>query len=184
MRTDCDEEKRGNMIVLVLTLNATGTFLGSIVYFVAPEMPSPSQKWGWSVGCPSVALWCHPGKAMDFPSKLLKATRILSLWHVRVTFGIPHSPWNQYLDDRWRYLLFVNHFLSIVRQKKLISDFQDLNQGTKSCLQSLRHSTSSPPTPSEAINFIYHPTCRRAVWVAKSLWRQLTQRCRLLFLLR
>jgi hypothetical protein len=45
MRTDCDEEKRGNMLVLVLMLNATtGTFLGSIVYFVAPEMPSPSQK--------------------------------------------------------------------------------------------------------------------------------------------
>jgi hypothetical protein len=58
-----------------------------------------------------------------------------------------------------RFLLFVNDFLSVVRKKKLISDFRDLNQGPKSCLQSSRHPTTFPPTPSEAINIIYHPTC-------------------------
>ena len=78
-----------------------------------------------------------------------------------------------------RYLLFVNHFLSVVRQKKLSSDLRDLIPGPKSHLQSLRHSTTSPLPPSEAIHIIYHLTCRRAVLVATSLWRQLTQRCRL-----
>jgi hypothetical protein len=38
-----------------------------------------------------------------------------------------------------------------------------LNQGPKSRLQSSRHSSASPPPPAEAINIIYHPTCRRAV---------------------
>ena len=58
------------------------------------------------------------------------------------------------------------------QKKKLICYFWDLNQGPKSRLQSSRHSTTSPPLPPEAINIIYHPTCRRTVWVAVSLWRQ------------
>jgi hypothetical protein len=40
--------------------------------------------------------------------------------------------------------------------KKLISDFWDLNQGPKSHLQSSCHSTTSQLPPSEAMHFIYH----------------------------
>jgi len=42
--------------------------------------------------------------------------------------------------------------------KKKIGDFWDLNQGPKSCLQSLRHSTTTPLPPQDAIHIIYHLT--------------------------
>jgi hypothetical protein len=44
-------------------------------------------------------------------------------------------------------LLFVNQFLSVVRQKKQISDFWDLNPGPKSRLQLPHHYTTTPPPP-------------------------------------
>jgi hypothetical protein len=65
--------------------------------------------------------------------------------------------------SKYLLLFFVNLFLSVICQKKTISDFWDLNQGPKSRLQSSNHSSASPPPPAEAINIIYHPTFRRAV---------------------
>ena len=40
-----------------------------------------------------------------------------------------------------------------------------MNQGRKSCSQSLRHFTTSPQPPQDAKNIIYHLTCRRDVWI-------------------
>jgi hypothetical protein len=52
-----------------------------------------------------------------------------------LTVTVSSKPW---------MLLFVNLYLSVVRQKKNC-DFWDLNQGPKSRLQSSRHYTTIPP---------------------------------------
>ena len=65
---------------------------------------------------------------------------------VAVTMTSPESSLGGGLSTFWM-LLFVNQFLSVVRQKKQISDFWDLNPGPKSRLQSSRHYTTTPPPP-------------------------------------
>jgi hypothetical protein len=86
---------------------------------------------------------------------------------------------------RWCWLEFyvICQPFSVRRPSKKKLWFSGFEPGTKISLAivaSLHHlPTTSQPPPSEAINIIYHPSCRRAVWVAASLWRRLTQRCRL-----
>jgi hypothetical protein len=77
------------------------------------------------------------------------------------------------------YYLPRDFWPSSVNQKT-ISDFWDLNPGPNSLLAIVASLYHLPATSIKSHKYYkFQPTCRRAVLVAASLWRQLTQRCRL-----